>query len=491
MQQRPKGREIPHSEEAERGFLSSILQQPTDTLSKSSDRVTPGHFYNPALRLIFETLHRMYDTLKPIDLLTITQEMRDDGQLEKVGGAAELTALLDFVPTAANSEYYLEIMVEKFICRETIRICTDLGTAAYDPSVDVRTALDNAQAAITGLALQTITRPTIRHIEKGIDDTVVLMERAHTHRGAEGVIGLPSGFFDIDRMTGGFQPKQLILVAARTSQGKSAFVLNIAYHLVHGSKYQPAVPVLIFSLEMSYDEIAARYFAQGSKISLKRWRDGKFSDEMIEKLIPQVAVRLKKTPLYVDDTPQLSIADFKARARLAAVSQRIGCIVVDYLQLMSSLTKRGKENKVIELGEITAGLKSMAKELNIPIIACAQLNRDPEKRPTGFPRLSDLRESGSMENDADTVILLWRPDKQCDSDELRVKMANKLELPGADDAEKIRNLASYAEAILAKQRNGPTGSVRLRFEGELTQFQNTTEKMWSNKEGERQAMLQD
>lgn len=483
-------KKIPQSEEAEKGFLGSLLQ-PTmagQILAELGDRVSSDHFYHPGRREIFDTLRRMHEAQKPIDVVTVTQQLIDQANLEAVGGAVAIAELTNFVPTAANVSYYVDILRRKLIRREMIRVGTRLVQDAYEENEEEMTLLDRAQAAVTTLALETISRPTLRHVEEGVEATVAALEHAWKHRGHETLTGFGSGFVDIDRMTGGFKKQQLILIGARTSQGKSAMALNIAAHLAFGAKKTPAVPVAFYSMEMSYEELSARYTCMGTKISLQRLRDGKLSKEAIETL-PEKISPLIQAPLYIDDTPRLAITDLKARARRAALNQRIGCIVVDYLQLMRSLSKRASENKVIEIGEITAGLKELAKELNIPVFACAQLNRDTEKRPMGFPKLADLRESGSMENDADTVILLWRPEKHCETDKQRLDFAKKLKLVGENDTQTLANLESYAEAILAKQRNGPTGRVRLRFEGELTQFQSMTKKLYSNKEDEQQEVL--
>ena len=240
-------------------------------------------------------------------------------------------------------------------------------------------------------------------------------------------------------------------------------------------------------MEMSYEELAARYLPSGLASVCNGSETACYRRKKSRKLCRISGIG--QTPLYIDDTPKLAITDLKARARRAAVHQRIGCIVVDYLQLMRSLSKRAEENKVLEIGEITSGLKEIAKELKIPVFACCQLNRETEKRPMGFPQLSDLRESGSMENDADTVILLWRPVKHCATHKQRMDVAKKLKIEGDNDDQTLANLESYSEAILAKQRNGPVGRVRLRFDGERTRFHSTTEKHYSNKEEERQQAL--
>ena len=485
-------KKIPHSEEAEKGFLGSLLQ-PTmagQIFSELGGRIGSEHFFHPGRREIFDTIRRMFEAQKPIDNVTLTQQLLDQNNLGTVGGAAAIAELFNFVPTAANVDYYAEILRAKLIRREMIRVGTQLVRDAYEENEEEVILLDRAQAAVTTLALETISRPTLRHIAEGVYATTEQLESAWKHRGHESLTGFASGFVDIDRMTGGFKKQQLILIAARTSQGKSAMAMNIAAHLALGSQKTMPVPVAFYSMEMSFEELAARYTCGGTGISLQRLRDGKLSKEAIRTL-PEKIAPLIQAPLYIDDTPKLAITDLMARARRAAVHQRVACVVVDYLQMMRSLSRRAKENKVIEIGEITSGLKEIAKELKIPVFACAQLNRETEKRPMGFPKLADLRESGSMENDADTVILLWRPVKHCETDKQRLDFAKKLKIEGENDTQSMANLEAYAEAILAKQRNGPTGRVRLRFDGELTQFQSMTKKLYSNKEEERQEMLED
>lgn len=499
-------RETPQSEEAEKGFIGSLLQPEAAAplLAEHGDRLTPEHFHHPGRRLIYEAIHQMNEERQPIDLPLVTQRLIDAGTLLTVGGAQELTALLLYVPTAANATYYVDIMRAKFIRREMIRVGTEMVRAAYEENIDESALLDEGQKAVTGLALETSTRPALRHIAAGVEATVERLIEAFKHRGQETLTGYATGLIDIDRRTAGFRKQQLIVIGARTSQGKSAFSLNIAAHLAKGQKGQdregnerwlvPPMPVAFYSLEMSYDELAERYTCSGLGISLQRLKDGYMDREEVAEL-PARGAKLAEGPLYIDDTPGLSIENFKARARRAAVTQRVGLIVVDFIQEMRSPTKRGIENRALELGEIASGLKAIAKELNIPVIVCSQLSRETEKRALSRPKLSDLRESGRIEEAADVVMLLWRPEKSCDTDKDRIDLAKKLGLEGANDAETIAMVKAYAEVNLAKVRNGATGAIKLRFQDDLTQFQSIrirqgelkeATKQWSGKEEDRE-----
>lgn len=467
-------RELPHSTEAEQGTLGSMLIS-REAVSEAAGKINPEYFYVPAHQTIFQEMIAVKDGGKGIDLITFTQILRDKNLLETVGGAVYITSLFTFVPTAANIFYYLEILRDKYILRQIIAAGTMAVRRAYEEQDEVNNLLDDVQASFTTLALDTRFRESMRHVSEGVDGTMGRLGIAFENRGENVVSGVATGFFDLDRRCSGFKPGQMIVVAARPSHGKTALAMNIAEHAAIEQK----IAVAVFSMEMSFDELVDRLILSRAEISLQRMRDGKMSAERDFPRVAGVAATVGAAPIYIDDTPALRIFDFKARARRIKQQKDVGLIVVDYIQLMRSASKRAMENRVLEITEISGAIKAVAKELRIPIIVLAQLNRDAEKRSMGKPKLSDLRESGAIEQDADVVALLSRPIRHCDSEQDRINVAAKLKIP-------VDELKEYAEVNLAKQRNGPVGEIRLLFIDELTRFKNVTAQMWSNREDQRE-----
>jgi replicative DNA helicase len=461
-------REPPQSIEAEKALLGSMLIKP-EAIEECQARIpTLDAFVTEPHRIIFSLLLGAKGL--GLDMVTFTQLVKDQGDLDAIGGPAYIAHLFTFVPSAANVGYYIDIVREKWILRRIIAAAERAASLAFQAQDQVQELLDETQAAFTEIALDGIDQPESQPIRKGVDETVRKMEVAFANRGEAVISGLATGFFDLDRMLGGIKPHNLAIIAARPSNGKTAMAMNIAEHVAVDQN----IPVAIFSLEMSYQELADRATFAFANLNLSLLRTGFFEKgqiaEISEKLDP-----LRKAAIYIDDTPALKIFDFKAKARALVMRQKVGLIVVDYLQLMQSTSRRARENKQIEIAEISAALKATAKELGIAVIACAQLNRDVEKRTWGRPKLSDLRESGSIENDADIVMLIWRPIKNIGtkSTQDREKLSKFLKLK--DD-----ELDLYSELILAKQRNGPVGEISLLFEGHTTRFKNVTAKQWSN-----------
>jgi replicative DNA helicase len=492
----------PHSEEAEMGVLGSMIQAPRQAIAECMDRLSDLHFFIPQHQVIFTVLCQLYQGGKAIDLITFTQELRDRNVLDGVGGAGYVTTLFNFVPTAANVGFYLEIVREKFVARQIIAKCTELVRVAYDEQTEVGTVLENTQAALIEIIMDAERPDVFRHVKTGLQDAMDQLENAYHHRGQAAVNGLATGIFDLDRMTSGLRPQQLVILGARPSQGKSALAMNIAANMAVKNQ----VPVAVFSMEMSFQEIVNRLLCSEAGVSLQRFRDGLLGADDFNRVLPHVST-IGQAPLWIDDTPALSIGSFKARARLLRTRFGVKAIIVDYLQLMRSTSKRSEEARWLEITEISGALKATAKELDIPIICCAQLNREAEARKGEFgkPKLSDLRESGSIEQDADVVVLLWRPERHVQHKRVdHKKLAGLLKLFAREDNKKIplwqdekdltteqikerdEQIKHYAELILAKQRNGPVADIRLRFEGELTRFENVTKKSWSNREDERQ-----
>jgi replicative DNA helicase len=518
---------LPHSSDAEMGVLGSMLQD-RNALVEGLERLRPEHFFIPANRSTFIALGAFYQQEKkqPLDLITFTEAFRDGLRIrqdpndpgymlriDEVGGPAYVTNLFTFVPTAANATYYLDIVREKHIAREIIAKCTEIIRVARDEQAEIAQVLEQTQAALTQIIIETERPDVIVHVREGVPVAVEQLAQAYANRGSDAVMGLATGIFDLDRMTAGLREQQLVIVGARPSQGKTALAMNFAANMAVLNQ----VPVGVFSMEMSYQEVVNRLFSNVTDISLQRFRDGKLDRETADDLkrfregdMPAPMRKIMVAPLWIDDSGALSISSFKARARLMRTRYGVKAIVVDYLQLMHSGSKRSQEARWLEITEISASLKATAKELEIPIICCAQLNREAEGREFGKPKLSDLRESGSIEQDADIVLLLWRPSrhiqhpknegikgeknklakllhlKSADGEELWEESKDEERLTPEQIAERTDQIEKYAELILAKQRNGPVNNIRLRFVDEMTRFENVTKKIWSNREDERQ-----
>lgn len=442
-------RALPQSVDAEKGILGSILLAPGKVLDECIQaQVGAKYFHHPAHARIFSVLVEMREANKPIDLISVTQLLEDRHILEEVGGAAAITELFTFVPTASNAAYYVEILRDKYLLREIIGTCTEYGARAYDEQGDVRILLDEAEARILAIGEDRFKAkvPEMRELAMEALDAI---EKMFQNRGA--LTGLPSGFANLDQMTNGLHEGEMIVIAARPSMGKTAFAMNIAEHVaVEANK-----PVAVYSLEMSTQQLMQRLLCSMARVDLKKIRDGFIGKHDMGNLITATQ-KLADCKMYIDDTPGLSILELRARARRLKDRHDIQLIVIDYLQLLKSPSKRGQENRQVEVAEISAGVKALAKELRIPIIVLAQLNRNPEGRSGGSkgkPVLSDLRESGSIEQDADLVGLLWREEYYAQDDEERKESEGR------------------AELVIAKQRNGPVGGVPLTFLKSITRFE--------------------
>ena len=506
-----RGNTPPHSVEAEQGALSSMMRD-RNVLAQGVDRLTTEHFFLPQHETVFAALCELYRANKGIDFITLSEFLREQKLLESVGGPAYITELGTFVPTSANAQYYFDILREKYLGRVIIARCTELVRAAYDNGSEIGQVLEQTQATLTEIIMEAERPETCRHIKEGIAAVLDELEHVYHNRGKQGVRGLATGFFDFDRMTGGLLGQQFMIIGARPGQGKTAMALNMAANMAVKNK----VPVGVFSMEMSFREISERLFAAQSGMDLQRFRDGMLPKwQKFQMGATEHAGKLMSAPLWVDDTPALLLSSFRARARLMKVRLGVKAIIVDYLQLMRCPIKGREDQRWLEVTRITGGLKAIAKELNIPVIACAQLNRDPEKREFSKPGLSDLRESGSLEQDADIVALLWRPAPKAVSEDTANKISKVLGLKDEDgnvlwetvsrkkgkDGETVTRaltpsqkeerklqLKQYAAFLVVKHRNGPVNDLRLRFTGEQTRFDDVTEKMWSNREDERQEM---
>lgn len=442
-------RALPQSIDAEKGVLGSVLLSPGKVLDECiQQQVGEKYFHHPAHAKVFTVLVEMRESNKPIDLISLTQLLEDRHILEEVGGAAAITELFTFVPTATNASYYLEILREKYLLREIIGCCTEYGARAYEEQGDVRILLDEAEQKILAIGDDRF-KAKVPEMKELAMEALDAIEKLFQNRGA--LTGLPSGFANFDLMTNGLHPGEMVVIAARPSMGKTAFAMNIAEHVA----VEAGKAVAVYSLEMSTQQLMQRLLCSLAKVDLKKIRDGFIGKHDMQNLI-QATTKLSECKMFIDDTPGLSILELRARARRLKDRHDIQLIVIDYLQLLKSTSKRGQENRQIEVAEISSGIKQLAKELKLPIVVLAQLNRNPEGRTgeaKGKPRLSDLRESGSIEQDADLVGLLWREEYY------------------ADDDEEKKETEGRAELVIAKQRNGPVGGVPLTFLKSITRFE--------------------
>jgi len=440
---------LPQSPDAEKGLLGSILLLPREVLGECVEAgIEAGHFHIPAHAAIYMVLLDLWNANQPIDIITLTQVLRDRNKLEEAGGAALVSSLLTFVPTSANASYYMEIMQEKFTLRSIIKTCTEYAARSYDEQENVPMLLDEVEQRIFEIA-QERYKDKQASIRDQVMDAIEAIQDLHDRRGS--VTGLATGFSELDKMTNGLHEAEMIVIAARPSMGKTALAMNIAEHVA----IQLQKPVAIFSLEMSSQQLIQRMLCSRARVNLQRVRDG-FLNENDFRNLTTAASKLADGKIFIDDSASLSIVELRAKARRLKSQHDVELIVIDYLQLLRSTTRRASENRQIEIAEISAGIKALAKELAIPVIVLAQLNRNPENRTgdsKGRPRLSDLRESGSIEQDADLVGLLVREEYYADSPEEKSEAEGK------------------AELIIAKQRNGPTGDVPLTFLKEFTRFE--------------------
>jgi replicative DNA helicase len=432
----------PQSVEAEMSILGGILLE-NEAINRVLDILVPEDFYRESHRKIMKAMIELNEHREPCDLITLTTVLKKRGELEEVGGGAYLATLVDFVPTAANIAYYARIVKEKAIARNLISAATEIVTDGYDEQSEIEQLLDKAQKTIFEISenrlktpyfqLSAILKDTIRHIGE------LYEKKDHT-------TGVPTGFIDLDEKTAGFQRSDLIIIAGRPSMGKTAFALNIAQY---ASMYaEPRCPVAVFSLEMSKEQLVTRLLCSEARVDASRLRTGHLLEGEWEKVI-HGAEKLFEAQLFIDDTPAISVLEMRAKARRLKAEHGIGMIVVDYLQLMRG--GGAPESRQQEISEISRSLKALAKELSVPVVALSQLNRGLESRTDKRPMMSDLRESGAIEQDADVIMFVYRDE-----------VYNK-------DNPDVRG---KAEIIIGKQRNGPIGTVNLTFLGEFTRFEN-------------------
>jgi len=429
----------PQAVAAEKAVLGGILLEP-EAATRAIEVVLPEAFYVPAHARIYRAMIALFSRHEPIDVMTLSEEMRKSGDLDSAGGMAYLTELVDSVPSAANIEHYAKIILDKYILRQLIGASSDIARECYRAETDAGSILDEAEQKIFRVSESRVSQG-FAHIKDILKERFEEIQRVHETR--ESVTGLSTGFIDLDKFTAGFHPGDMVIIAGRPSMGKTSFALNIAQHVGLDEKR----PVAIFSLEMSKELLVQRLLCSEAQVDAQKVRRGFTSAKDIERLT-NAAGLLSEAPIFIDDTPAITTLDIRARARRLKVERNISMIVVDYLQL--ARTSDRVENRQQEISSISRSMKALAKELGVPVVALSQLSRAVEARGGDKrPMLSDLRESGAIEQDADLVLFLYRP-----------------EFYDPGDPEK----EGKAELIIGKQRNGPTGTVDLMFEKQYTRF---------------------
>ncbi len=422
----------PHSIEAEQSVIGSVLMD-KDALIKVIEEVRPEDFYEDAHKTIMNAVFALALEDKPVDIVTVAEYLKETNKLDSVGGVTYIARLAGSVPNAANAVYYARLVRNKSILRELIKAGSEISEVAFNESLDIDEALNIAEQKIFTISQKKMRTYFVR-LRDFLEDSFKAIEKRYSQK--LGFAGLPSGFPSLDKLTGGFQDSDLIIIAARPSLGKTSLAVNISENVALSQKKA----VAFFSLEMSKEQIVERMLCSQSKVDMQRLKTGYLRDEDWLR-ITEAYSSLYDAPIYIDDSPELSLVDIRTKARRLKIETNINLIIVDYLQLIRS--EQRVENRVIEISQITRGFKALARELSVPVVVLSQLSRASEKREDKKPILSDLRESGSIEQDADVVIFLHRPD-----DENR----------------------NQIEVIVAKQRNGPTGNFRLLFFDEFTKF---------------------
>jgi len=440
----------PHALDMEQGVLGCQLLSPNECVGEVIEKLkgtgVEAH-YDLRHQTIQAELFEMYDNRVPIEIVTVMQRLKDKGLLDQIGGIAYLSQLQDSVPSAANLSYYLDIVQEKFLLRRMIATCTEVVGRVYDYEGDVETLLDEVEKEILRIN-ESRAQSSTATVKELVGKAILTVEN---YFGRQGTLnGLGTGFPDLDRMTDGLHGQEMIVIAARPSMGKTSLAMNIVEHVV----LEQNLPAGVFSLEMSAESLVLRMLCSIARVNLRSIREGFMSEADFPKLT-SAAGRLAKAKLLIDDTAGLSILDLRARARRMHQQHGVKLFVIDYLQLLHSTSRRSQDNRQQEIADISSGIKALAKELKVPVLVLSQLNRELEKDKSRKPRLSDLRESGAIEQDADVVGLLYKPNAGDDEDGVPAEEADGLPV----------NL------LIAKQRNGPTGDINLTFLKSYTRFE--------------------
>jgi len=430
----------PQNLDAEQSVLGAMLID-HEAVAKAIETLRPQDFYRDANAHIYEAIVNLFDRSEAVDLITLSEELRQSGLLDQVGGVSYVAGLANSVPTSANVEYYARIVQEKSLLRSLISASTRIAQMGYAGDEEIESLLDKAEQMIFEVS-QRKTNSGFVPLKTILMQTFERIEFLYQSKG--GITGVPSGYTNLDKLTSGFQNSDLIIVAARPSMGKTSLCLNIAQH----ASVRKKLPVALFSLEMSREQLVTRMLCGEAMVDQQKVRTGKLTDEDWQKLT-QAAGPLSQAPLFIDDSPGVSVVEMRAKCRRLKSEHGLSLVVLDYLQLMQG--SRRSENRQQEISDISRSLKALARELQVPVIALSQLSRAVEQRQEKKPMMSDLRESGSLEQDADLVMFIYRD-----------------EYYKQDESEK----RGIAEIIVAKQRNGPTGSVELGFLKEYTKFVN-------------------
>jgi len=435
----------PQNLEAEQSLLAGVLIDP-ESMNKVVDVVASDDFYRDDHAKIFELMLDLYEKSEPIDIVTMSSAAKDKGILEKIGGVTYLNTLVDLMPTSANITQYAKMVREKALLRSLMKVSTEIIEKGYEVETNIDGYVDDAEKMIFQISEKKF-KPSFYPVKDLVMENVKTIERLFQKK--QTVTGLATGFVELDKMTSGLQPSDLIIVAGRPSMGKTAFCLNIAQNvaLTDGG----TVPVGVFSMEMSKEQLVMRLLSSESEVEFSKLRTGALSGAEWPKLA-QAADTLYKAPIFIDDSPGLGILELRARARRLKKEHDLSLLVIDYLQLMRGRSNTGGDRREQEISEISRFLKALAKELNIPVIAISQLNRMVEQREDKKPRLADLRESGAIEQDADLILFIYR-------DEVYNKNPDN-------------PLKGVAEIIIGKQRNGPTGDIEVAFLDKYTTFRN-------------------
>jgi replicative DNA helicase len=429
----------PQNNEAEQSVLGAILIE-NEALLKAIEIIHPENFYRESHRLIFRSMIELFEKNEPTDLITLTEHLRKKNNLEEVGGASYLTTLCEQIPTAANIEYYAKIVKEKAVLRRLIYCATEIATRGYSNQDEVGELLDFAEKSIFDITEDQV-KASVFPLREILKTSFKAIENLYNKK--ELITGVATGFTELDQITSGFQPSDLIIIAGRPSMGKTAFSLNIA----HNAAYESKVPIVVFSLEMSKEQLALRMLCSEARVDAHKMRSGFLSESDWPKLT-RAAGKLSEAKIFIDDTAGMGVLEMRAKSRRLKAEHGLGMVIVDYLQLMKG---RGTiDSREQEISDISRSLKALAKELKVPVVALSQLNRRVEERAVKKPQLADLRESGAIEQDADVILFLYRD-----------------EVYNPDSADK-----GSAEIIIGKQRNGPTGEIRLAFIDRYTRFEN-------------------
>lgn len=438
------GRIPPHSVESEQSILGSILLD-KEAIITVTETIQPEDFYKEAHKIIYECMVKLNNKNEPIDLITLTEELRKQGHLEDVGGISYITSLSTIVPTTSNVKYYSDIVKEKSVLRKLIKVSNDILNLGYDNSTKVEDLLEKAEKQIFDIS-QEKSSEDFESINSVLMDTYDMIERLYTNK--EEITGITSGFEDLNKKINGLQRTDLILIAARPAMGKTAFSLN----LVQNAALKGNASVAVFSLEMSKEQLVQRMLSAQSHVELKKIKNGNLDENDWPRIIDAMSV-LSNANIYIDDTPGIKISELRSKCRKLKIEKGLDLILIDYLQLMEG--DNNNESRQQEISKISRSLKIIAKELNCPVVALSQLSRAPEQRSDHRPMLSDLRESGAIEQDADIVMFLYRDEYYHPDSERK----------------------NIGEVIIAKNRHGETGSVELVWLGEIQKFANKAREM--------------